>query len=369
MSLIMRKIKDIEEVLNGKRTFSDESKYLFLCHSIAIVHIVITFRFLMLNYTILYLYNFVSVIFYLVIGTIFSKKKKFYTIYLCSYIEILLHSSLASLLAGWDWGFMLYILALMPVAFYLAYSLPQFGRNLAKPFTFTFIAMCIFLATRIASAYISPIYTQKTYDSHLTFAYSFNALVALLMLIFFSLLFAIEIRRNEIRLESQNQILSTISSKDPLTGLLNRRSMDVHLSEAISLTQNGTHNFSVIIGDIDDFKKVNDTYGHNIGDDVLINIANTITSQLPESAKVCRWGGEEILILVHEDSIQTALIAENIRSAISRCETKTPNTVIRITMTFGVAQYQDGIPIQKLVSLADENLYKGKKNGKNQVVA
>lgn len=369
MNLITPKIKTLEEILNGKRILSDESKYRFICYSIAIVHIIITFRFLLLHYTFLYLYNLISVVFYLIVGTLLPPKGKFYTIYLCSYIEILLHSSLASLLAGWEWGFMLYILALIPVAFYLAYSLPQFGRNLAKPFTFTFIAMCVFLIVRIASAYIEPVYTQKTYDPHLIIAYSFNALVSLLMLIFFSLLFAIEIRRNEIRLESQNLILSAVSSKDPLTGLLNRRSMDAHLSKAVTLAQNNAQSFSVIIGDIDDFKKVNDTYGHNIGDNVLINVAKTITSEIPENASVCRWGGEEILILIHQNSEQTALIAENIRKAVCHCETRTSDTAIRITMTFGIAQYEEGIPIQKLIALADARLYKGKKNGKNQVVA
>lgn len=369
MNLFRRFIKNLTDVLTGKRILPDVYKYRCICYAFAFVHIAITVRFYSLHYTILYVYNFLSVIFYLVIGTVLPNKEKFYTAYLCCFIEILIHSPLATLLAGWEWGYMIYILALIPVAFYLSYSTVQFGRNMVKPFVFTFIAMCIFILTRILSVYIEPIYTWRIYDKNLTIAYNLNSGLAFLMLILFSVLFTIEIQRNEARLESQNRILSDVSSKDPLTGLLNRRSMDIHLNEALELFKSKGKVFSVIIGDIDDFKMVNDTYGHTVGDEVLINVANIICSNIPEDAKVCRWGGEEILILIHS-SVQTAApIAENIRKAISNSRTQAGDAVIGITMTFGMAEYQSGYAMTKLISAADKNLYKGKNEGKNRVVA
>lgn len=369
MNVLIQQFRNLMDILYGKKELSDVSKYSFICYSIACVHIAITIRFFSLNYTFLYIYNFLSVVFYLVIGTILPKKGRFYAIYLCSFCEILFHSSLATLLAGWGWGYMIYTLSLIPVAFYLAYSLPQFGRSMAKPFVFTFIAMCVFILTRIMCDYIQPIYTNRKYDVNLTWAYNLNGSVSFLMLIFFSVLFTIEIRRNEIRLESQNSILEAVSSKDPLTGLLNRRSMDKHLTSAIDLARSKGKHFSVIIGDIDDFKKVNDTYGHNIGDDVLVNVANIITSHIPEDANVCRWGGEEILILIHSPAQTAISIAEKIREEISRSTLQTEEVPIHITMTFGVAEYIPGFGITKLISIADDNLYKGKKDGKNRVVA
>lgn len=369
MNILIQQFRNLMDILYGRKELSNVNKYSFICYSIACVHIVITIRFFSLDYTILYIYNFLSVIFYLVIGTLLPKKEKFYTIYLCCFCEILFHSSLASLLAGWGWGYMIYTLALIPVAFYLAYSLPQFGHRMAKPFVFSFIAMCIFILTRIMCDYIEPIYSNRKYDNNLTWAYNLNASVAFLMLIFFSVLFTIEIRRNEIRLESQNSILEAVSSKDPLTGLLNRRSMDKHLTAAIELAKSKGKRFSVIIGDIDDFKKVNDTYGHNIGDDVLINVANVITSHIPEDAYVCRWGGEEILILIHSPSQTAISIAEKIRKEISNSPLQAEDVTIHITMTFGVAEYIPGFAITKLISIADDNLYRGKKDGKNRVVA
>lgn len=369
MDAFMRRLKDLMDMINGKREFPDEVKYRFICYLLAFVHLTITIRFFSLKYTILYVYNFLSVIFYLVIGTVLPKREKFYATYLCCFWEILFHSSFATLLVGWEWGYMVYILALIPVAFYLAYSTPQFGRSAAKPFVFTFIAMCVFILTRILSVYIDPIYTWRIFDRNLTIAYSLNTGLVFLMLIYFSILFTIEIRRNEEKLEAQNKILTAVSSKDPLTGLLNRRSMDVHLTKAVSAAKAKGKLFSVIIGDIDDFKKVNDTYGHNVGDNVLVNVSEIICSHVPEDAAVCRWGGEEILILIHGKSSAAAAIAESIRKAIGASKTRTEDTAIQITMTFGIAEYIPGLSITKLISIADDNLYKGKNEGKNQVVA
>lgn len=369
MNVCRRFIKNLTDVLTGRRILPDVYKYRFICYAFAFVHIAITVRFYSLHYTILYLYNFFSTIFFLVIGTVLPKKGKFYMTYLCCFFEILFHSAFATLLAGWGWGYMIYILALIPVAFYLSYSTEQFGRNTLKPFIFTFIAMCVFILTRILSVYITPIYTWRIYDKNLTIAYNLNAGLSFVALIFFSVLFTIEIRKNEKTLEAQNRILSDISSKDPLTGLLNRRSMDVHLKEAVELFKSKGSIFSVIIGDIDDFKMINDTYGHNVGDEILVNVADTICSNIPEDAKVCRWGGEEILILIHSNAKTAVPIAEKIRKAISNSRTKTDDVLIGVTMTFGMAEYQPGYAITKLIAVADKNLYKGKNEGKNRVVA
>ncbi len=369
MNAFMRQIRDLMDMLNGRRVLSDKIKYRLICYALACVHVAITVRFFSLNYTILYIYNIFAVIFYVTVGTVLPAKEKYYAAYLCSYCEILFHSSLATLLAGWEWGYMIYILALIPVAFYLSYSTTQFGRSAAKPFLFSFIAMCVFILVRVLSDYIAPIYTWRKYDKNLTIAYNLNGGLAMLMLIYFSVLFTIEIRRNEIQLESQNKILKDISSKDPLTGLLNRRSMDIHLTEAINITKTKGKLFSVIIGDIDDFKKVNDTYGHNVGDDVLVNVSNIICSHIPEDAVVCRWGGEEILILIHDTSNVAASVAENIRKVIRASKIQSEDTTIRITMTFGIAEYTPGLSLTKLISIADDNLYKGKNEGKDKVVA
>lgn len=359
----------IQSILTGEKQISERGKYRFICMALAFIHILLTIRFYFLEYTILFLYNILAIALYLVLGLYFSEKKKYAWLYYGCYIEITFFGAFATLLAGWNWGFMIYLIALTPVSFYLAYSSPLFGHNIKKPFFFVLITMLVFVVTRVLSDHFKPIYTKLDFDTNLTLSYSVNAIIAFLGLLLFSVLFTIEIRQNEIRLEEQYRLLETVSSKDPLTGLINRRIMDQSLLKAVDQSKESGLVFSVILGDIDDFKRVNDTYGHNIGDQVLVQVANTITQNCTEGCRICRWGGEEILIYVPENEIITKGIAEKIRQSIEKIRVATDTDTVSVTMTFGMAEYSPGLPLNKLVSIADNRLYYGKEHGKNQVIS
>ncbi|WP_461833198.1 sensor domain-containing diguanylate cyclase [Desulfothermus sp.] len=159
--------------------------------------------------------------------------------------------------------------------------------------------------------------------------------------------------------------LIELSMKDPLTGLYNRRFFEKKFEEERERCKRFSNTFSIIMLDIDDFKKINDTYGHNVGDEVLINIANTIMKRIRKIDIAARWGGEEFVILLPETNLKDAvLVAENIRISIAKI--KTPK-VKKITASFGVAEYRDGDNLYKLINRADEQLYKAKRDGKNLV--
>jgi diguanylate cyclase (GGDEF)-like protein len=124
--------------------------------------------------------------------------------------------------------------------------------------------------------------------------------------------------------------------------------------------------FSVIMLDIDDFKKINDTYGHDEGDAVLQKIAEILLTQSRESDIVGRWGGEEFLIICQQSRIDGALtVAEKICHAIEK-EVFANN--VTVTASFGVAEYSDKTKLSVVVR-ADNALYKAKKEGKNKVAA
>jgi len=159
--------------------------------------------------------------------------------------------------------------------------------------------------------------------------------------------------------------LIELSMKDPLTGLYNRRFFVKKFEEERERSKRFFKTFSIIMLDIDDFKKINDTYGHNVGDEVLINIANTIMKRIRKTDIAARWGGEEFVILLPETSLKDAVfLAEDIRASIEKIKV---SEVKKITASFGVAQYMDGDTLYKLINRADEQLYKAKKHGKNQV--
>lgn len=361
--------QNMQSILTGEKTVSELDKYRFISVVLAFIHIALCICFYLYEYPILFIYNIFAVILYLIMGFRFTALREYALMYYCCYAEITFFSSFATLLAGWDWGFMIYLIALTPVSFYLAYSSPQFGHGIKKPFFFVSLSMVVFVITRILSTRITPLYTERIFDQHMTLMYSVNAIISFFALLLFSILFTIEIRQNEIRLEEQYSLLESVSSKDPLTGLFNRRSMDKYLITALEQSKGDGLVFSVILGDIDDFKRVNDTYGHNIGDQVLMQVAKTISENASEGCRVCRWGGEEILIFIPENETVTYEVAEKIRQSIEQIRVPFSADYVSVTMTFGIAEYSPGLPFNKLVSIADNRLYYGKRHGKNQVVS
>lgn len=157
---------------------------------------------------------------------------------------------------------------------------------------------------------------------------------------------------------------------DTLTHLLNRRSMDNYLQAAHKQAKTGQATFCLLMMDIDDFKKVNDTYGHDCGDEVLKNVAHTISTGVKKNDNVFRWGGEEILVLLNTDMDKAVAAAERIRADIARDPIDYRETVkVSVTVTIGVAPYRAGMSIQQMMDDADAKLYYGKRHGKNQVVS
>ncbi len=168
------------------------------------------------------------------------------------------------------------------------------------------------------------------------------------------------------KLNLYNKRLKKEAETDALTGLMNRRSMYKILEENIDVTDSM---FSVAIGDIDFFKKINDTKGHNFGDEVLKSLSEYFANAMENKGFVCRWGGEEFLFLFPSCDIDTAF---EYVSEIKRHIEKTPITykdeTISVTMTFGVEEYKSELLITELINKADDKLYAGKTCGRNMVV-
>jgi diguanylate cyclase (GGDEF)-like protein/PAS domain S-box-containing protein len=152
---------------------------------------------------------------------------------------------------------------------------------------------------------------------------------------------------------------------DNLTGLYNRRKLSEVLAGEMARSDRHKSKFSVIIFDIDFFKKVNDTYGHQVGDNVLIHLSNILKESARETDCVSRWGGEEFLIIAGGSDLDGAFIfAEKIRKKIADYDFP---EVGRVTISCGVAQYKNGETSTELVLRADTALYQVKNSGRNRV--
>lgn len=166
-------------------------------------------------------------------------------------------------------------------------------------------------------------------------------------------------------------VLKGMIANDPLTGLYNRRVGRTELEKLMKKSagvSDAQKSVCVALGDIDFFKKVNDTYGHNYGDRVLVKVAQLCNSVLEEKGFAIRWGGEEFLLVYkgsHEDCMKTM---ETLMDEIRNTVFAFGESSFQITMTFGVLQWDGKTDVQELISQADAYLYKGKNNGRNQLV-
>jgi|GEM_PF-6801837 len=194
--------------------------------------------------------------------------------------------------------------------------------------------------------------------------------VAIMLLVSATIfLFYLIIKNDHNKLNEISRKFYELSIKDPLTGLYNRRFFYEILEKEIEKARRSGRSFTIAIGDIDDFKKINDAFGHLEGDRVLIQIAAIIKSNLRKYDLAARLGGEEFVILFPDTSKKEALqIVERLRKAI--CENDLCEGEKKLSISFGLASCpEDGQTIDTLLSRADRALYDAKRQGKNKTVA
>jgi diguanylate cyclase len=166
-------------------------------------------------------------------------------------------------------------------------------------------------------------------------------------------------------LEHKNKEYEEKASIDALTGLYNRyKFTELYISSYTSMIQR-SNNMSLILLDIDFFKKINDTYGHNVGDQVLVQLSNVLLRNLRNIDIICRWGGEEFVVLAPTVDLERAkVLAEKLRSSIESLELDKVGT---ITSSFGVTQVVEGDTMEDVIDRADKALYLAKNSGRNCV--
>ncbi|OZG74112.1 hypothetical protein BTA51_09185 [Hahella sp. CCB-MM4] len=180
----------------------------------------------------------------------------------------------------------------------------------------------------------------------------------------------LSILRNRLEQQVQEEIIKRLKHErlaitDPLTGIYNRLKLDETLEHELQRAKRSKHTFGIILLDVDYFKSVNDTHGHQTGDRTLIEIANLIKDNVREIDTVGRWGGEEFLIVCPETNQRgTVNLAEKLRNVIEQHEFP---VVAHKTASFGIATYKSGDTINEMVSRADVALYRAKGSGRNRV--
>lgn len=169
----------------------------------------------------------------------------------------------------------------------------------------------------------------------------------------------------QLEMEYKNVLLLEQTMVDDLTKINNHRAIVAHLKAEIIKAGRLKSPLSLVMFDIDDFKKINDTMGHIIGDQVLMEVANIIQKNIRDNDMIGRYGGEEFLLVLSNTDLNTAsVVAKRIRKSI---EEKFFSSPTKVTISGGVKQYS-GEKVTEFIHGADINLYEAKKQGKNKIV-
>lgn len=163
--------------------------------------------------------------------------------------------------------------------------------------------------------------------------------------------------------------IGDLVGKDPLTGLHNRRSCDVVLNSLFERAYQKDIPFALVMGDIDFFKRVNDTYGHQAGDKALKKIAEIISVHMEHLGFVFRWGGEEFVLIYEDmDRFQAYEHLKELQKIIATENILWKDDQLRLTMTFGLIDSNENNDLDCLINMVDSFLYQGKNEGRNRII-
>lgn len=316
-----------------------------------LAHTTYLIAFLALNIYQLALFNILSICIF-IYCIYLSKINMISRAFFIAHIEILCHASLCIISFGWAYGFDVIIIALISASTYINVF---DKKNTALKLTIfeSIIYVILYFGT--------PQYTDFYPRQYANSLFILNLIFLIMMLVTISNILKIIDIINIHSIKNSANNLKNMSERDYLTGLINKRTLEAILNNKKSISM------VIAICDIDNFKKINDMYGHNIGDEVLKKVAEAFKNNTNKKDVVCRWGGEEFVIVSFNIPRSEFLHKiQNIKTQINKEFINVKNQTVNFTMTYGISDI--GNDKISLIKQADERLYKGKRTTKNCIV-
>lgn len=376
--------------LNG---FEMSSKLTFglICIMAAVMHLTFFLLFLKFKLFLLMYVNIGSVCLYITGGIISIFKdiaRHSLACIIVIFSEVILHASLCTLIVGVDTCFILYPIVSLPICVYYLFFYCE--RRVFRRAVIIFVASTLLVTAAtvgVAEFFGGSLPTNIAVLSRKEkmIARCVNIFFAAVMLYWFTTMFYLEMTRLIDKVRISTDKLQYTATHDALTGLTNRRSF----WEFFDVLCRDSKHYNIAMGDLDSFKKINDTYGHGCGDLVLKSVADIIADNTNDNEIACRWGGEEMVVVFIGEREEALTRLEKIRSQIESLSLDYEGLNVRVTMTFGFADSEElklalsesdidklddtdvifkHSGVESLISIVDKRLYTGKDNGKNVVV-
>ena len=323
------------------------------------IHMCLLIIFAVLRVRPMFYLNVVSVAVYAV--NFYWVKKNLKVFFFTAYLEILVHMVFSTLFLGWKLGFQLYGFALILSIYYGEYLAKKiWGRVMHTRIT-SVIVVLLFLLLYTISFFVQPVCVLESTAGNIII-FTLNAVSVFLCMIIY-------LENYKAIVEQTENRLMEAAEKDALTKMHNRGNMQERLNYILE-QKNENSEIAIAIMDIDDFKKVNDTYGHNAGDLILFEVAARIIEKEDKQVSACRWGGEEFLILsAGQNAYQNLVgIINELVQIIRNDKHQYQDQVIKVTISAGISVWENGEKIEHTISRADEYLYEAKKAGKNRYI-
>lgn len=343
----MKTIERLEKMWAQERRYT--TRYMLVFAGSCFIHVVLAVLFVMEGRLLLAGLNCASLVFYCGWLGMFTRKRVGDGMLLSLFLDVAIHSCIYNVQMGAEPAFFLYMFVVIPVTFLFALRDLKHERVLANSVVLGLAGVVAMLAT-LSGTPSAPL-TQQAAKQF----FQINVLMCALLLGVYTSEFMTETLRTQ-------DSLSFHAENDPLTGLRNRYGFSREV-EQIQGTQ-----YCVVMCDIDDFKQVNDLYGHGVGDILLGKIGSALLSCVRKEDIVCRWGGEEFLLVIRADMDAACAAVERIRRKLSSVAAEAGSTPVTVTMTFGAADCMEAQSFEELVRIADSNLLRGKRSGKNCLV-
>lgn len=313
---------------------------------------------------IIFLYNCFSIIVYLFSFALLRKwnynNSKTYIVTI--FVEIYIFMVLAIICLGWEFGFQNYCIAFTSSIIFIDFYQNTRSNSRVKKILFSLFTVFLYIILYMESQLYPPIYhIDSVISARVLFV--INSLASFAFFVMFLLIYYNAIYH-------MKSALLQASERDALTGLYNRRTMLQILNRQLS--EEHDKQYAIAMFDVDYFKKVNDTYGHDVGDHVLNYLAKQFQS-LNDASKdfwISRWGGEEFLVLYRYEGNPSAVIEffEQIRKNVEENPMSHGTIQIPITVTIGLTFIAGEKEVKEWIKEADSLLYIGKENGRNRVV-